>query len=408
MQKIQATINILFTALVSLFLLGFLGYQFIYQVSADAKVPTKSTLEGREYQQFPTVSRSSIANGQFQLSFSKYVADNAPFRNQIIIANASIQHSLIAIANYPFDFETVPTFLGSQYLYAPSEDRLSAMPLTQSDELEESLINAAETWTTLIDKNPDTLWYVYMPDRSNVSQVSPGHDLVANPADRGYWKEYFFSRLPESCTYIEGGYEDRAQWEADFFRTDHHWQVFGAFAAYQDIASQMGLTPIKDVSYFKTGAGSFWGSFSRGGLFSELDGDSIWDIYYPSSDLEVRVNGQVVSPAFLDKGLSNTDGSFEQRDQFQNKYAEWFHNDCGLIEIENKTAETNRSLLIIGDSYTNNFDRLFAENFGKVYVLDPRYYSGNVSQFVSSIQPTDALIMLSTIWNEKSVLEKIE
>ncbi len=94
--------------------------------------------------------------------------------------------------------------------------------------------------------------------------------------------------------------------------------------------------------------------------------------------------------------------------RFQNVYAEWFHSDHGLIEIENESAETDKTLLIIGESFTNNVERLFAESYRKVYVVDPRLFEGNISQLMVAASPDDALVILSGTWSSEDVLKCIK
>lgn len=63
-------------------------------------------------------------------------------------------------------------------------------------------------------------------------------------------------------------YFEQADREPLFFRTDHHWTVYGAFAAYQAWARSVGLTPLQMEDYTaKTVSADFLGTlYSKANL----------------------------------------------------------------------------------------------------------------------------------------------
>ena len=408
MSRAQKIANIVFVGIISAMLFSVIGYEVIQHVIPGFNVPRESYLEGRKYQHFQKPTVHAFVNGDFQTSFSKSIADDIPLRDKVIALNAAAQRSVIEIANAPFNFEAYPTFFGAGYVCIPAMGRVSAMPPVQSVDLATSIDGAASSWSAFIEKYPDIRWFVFMPDWPSISFVSPVHDLIANPVDRAYWEDRFFSKLPESCTYVDGAYEDVDDWESAFFKTDHHWQIQGAFAAYRKIAKTLGVTPIESVELYETDSGQFYGAYARSGLCFPDEGDAVWDIAYDSSPLIVRINGKAVDPTSLDEGFHDPGTSYRAQSEFQNIYAEWFHSDHGLIEIENENAETSKTLLIIGESFSNNFERLFAENYCKIYVVDPRLFEGDINQLIAAAHPDDALVILSGTWCSEDVLKCIK
>ena len=408
MSKAQKVANIAFVAVISAMLFSVIGYEVIPHVIPGFNAPQESYLEGRKYQHFQKPTVQAFANGDFQASFSKSIADDIPLRDKVIALNAAAQRGIIEIANAPFSFEAYPTFFGARYVSIPAMGRISATPSVQNAELAASIDEAASLWSAFIEKYPDTRWFVFMPDWPSISLVNPVHDLIANPVDRTYWEDRFFSQLPESCAYVDGAYEDSGDWELAFFKTDHHWQIQGAFAAYRKIAKSLGVTPIGPVEFYETDSGQFYGAYARSGLCFPDGGDVVWDIAYDPSPLVVHINGKAVDPASLDEGFHDSGTLYRAQSEFQNVYAEWFHSDHGLIEIENESAETDKTLLIIGESFTNNVERLFAESYRKVYVVDPRLFEGNISQLMVAASPDDALVILSGTWSSEDVLKCIK
>jgi hypothetical protein len=85
----------------------------------------------------------------------------------------------------------------------------------------------------------------------------------------------------------------------------------------------------------------------------------------------------------------NSDGEpYNKTRLLENVYASYFHNDFAVIEITNEQAPSEETLLIIGDSFTNSFERLFAEHYHTVYVIDPRY-SESLDSFLVDHQIDD-------------------
>ena len=65
-----------------------------------------------------------------------------------------------------------------------------------------------------------------------------------------------------------------------------------------------------------------------------------------------------------------------------------------LIEITNETADSQRELVLIKDSYANAMVPFLVNHFKKVYVFDTRYYKQGPSSFIKDHpQVTDVLLL---------------
>ena len=65
-----------------------------------------------------------------------------------------------------------------------------------------------------------------------------------------------------------------------------------------------------------------------------------------------------------------------------NRYAEYFHGDMPQIVMHNQEDKSKGFLLIVGDSFTNCFERLFLKQYSNVYVYDPRLSKTDISRFL--------------------------
>ena len=387
MQKLR---NILLTALVTCGLFSVIAYDAMKLVDSSSDEQTYSALEGRKLQTFPELNIASVLNSQFQNKFEKYVADSVPLRSKIMLGNAFIQRSSIQAASLLFGFDSYPTFYGSNYCYTTSTDRIEEMPALQSSKSTEALNSSAAMFNSVAESHPDQNWYIYLPDRTSYSEASALHSLESNTMDYNYYENNFIGKLSDEFTFIDGSYASLEEHNDDFFSTDHHWQIQGAYKAYVKIAKAMGCTPIQANGFTKSCSSKFWGSCARNGLATIGKADTIYDIEYAASKLTVYINGKKNEIEALDKIYSSD--TYKKADKYSNVYAEWFHTDYGTVTIKNSKKEG--SLLIVGDSFTNNCERLYAENYGTVYVVDPRHTNETLNGFLESHQVDDVLIML--------------
>lgn len=116
---------------------------------------------------------------------------------------------------------------------------------------------------------------------------------------------------------------------------------------------------------------------------------------YKRSGLSVTADGKELSESDIDYSYSKKSGKYRKKNRFENVYAKYYHGDFGLLELTNENAESDDSLLIIGDSFSNCMERFFAENYKHVYVIDPRHYTGDISAFIDEHDITDGVFLLS-------------
>lgn len=382
-------INKIFITIVAVALFLPLGYRVCDVLIPD--IEENSDLEGRTYQTMPELSAKTISSGSFQDDMEQMVADSVPGRKGALVINAAFQRAFIQVANLPFGFEVYPTFYGSNYAYDPSLAAVMQIPETQ-DEAEDDAVQSIQAAANMVEARPEINWAFYLPQRSNVSNVSPVHDLMNDVADYSYYEELLRATLPEGCQVLEDEYSSIEEYYQNYFRTDHHWQIEGAVRAYDRICAAFGKKATTLDKFFTAYEGAFYGSNARAGL--EIDvSDTVDDVEYDASSLQVWIDGEKKDISSLDEGYS--DKKFEKRSTFDTVYASYFHGNHGLITIKNPEV-SGGTLLIIGDSYTHCNDRLFAANYQTVYVLDPRVYEGSMDEFLSEHEIDDAVFITCT------------
>ena len=385
--------NIVFVTIAALAFLGTAGN--IALTSAGIIEPIDfSYLEGRAYQTPPEVSIERVANKEFQNQAERFLADSTPFRNDILLGSASIQQAIIETSSVPFGYSTFHSFFGASYAYNNNYGCVFDLPMKKSDWWKGRLNQTAILVTDLVNNNPHIRWRMALVDRDKASESNPAHNLVSNTIDSGFFETEFYSRLPDACETIDLTYGDIESYYADYYYSDHHWRMSGAAKAYEAVIASFGFDPI-DYELVPAFSKLFYGSEARGGRVTKFS-DQFYDVSYKRSPaLSVTVENAKQPISYLDSGWDKTFENFEGSNKFENLYGVYFHGDPGQIAIANKSAESDKTLLIIGDSYSNCIERLFAEHYRNVFVLDPRFMSTRISDFIDSHDIDDAVFIWS-------------
>ncbi|MBR3307755.1 MAG: hypothetical protein IKI75_10975 [Lachnospiraceae bacterium] len=169
-----------------------------------------------------------------------------------------------------------------------------------------------------------------------------------------------------------------------YYRTDHHWKVYGAYAAYMEFCETAGLTPYaQDLYSWNKVSDSF-----RGTIYSKLN-----DSYFGSDEITS------VSCEYWDLTVDYGDGNvtdspynpdyLEKRDS----YSYFLDNQHSFIEVTNNAMEGGE-IAVVKDSYANCFIPFLFNHYRKVYIFDTRYYKGGPSKFINEHKGIEDVLIL--------------
>ena len=364
--------------------------------------PKNSYLEGRVYQMRPDFTVERFADHAYQNEFEQFAADSVPCRNAVLLGNAWLQHLGITSANAAFGYPAYPTFFGSEYLESPGYGAIIEYPSSKQNVTSELLNRSLVALEESIGRHAGIHWHFALVDRSRNAVTNPAHTLVTQHADYEYYRSMFLDKLPASCPYIDLSYANAGAYFERYYRTDHHWNIAGSLDGYRKIMDALGREPLDGLEQNRVLESPFYGSEARSGL-STAYFDAILDIDKPDADLRLTVDGKKEPLSWLNEGFAGNESAFELEDTFANAYAEWFHDDAGYIHIQNPAGKG--SLLIVGDSFTNTIDYLFAYSYRDVHILDPRHHKGSLDAFLEKHAVDDALLLMgsNTLVNVKTV-----
>lgn len=336
-------------------------------------------------------SLNGFKSGEFQIAFEDRVDDCVPFKAACILGNAGIQRGAIGISSSIFGWNCYPTYYGSEFVVCPEEQRLFDMPDKATEELFEPFYATAEALTCFAGRNPEKNVYLYLaPDNQNVSGAPAAH-LVANALSYSQMLEVFrFADIGVSV--IDGGVS-YTQFLDGWYKTDHHWNILGAYSAYARIAYAMGLQ-VAGGDVISYGDVEFRGTLARRSLDDDYY-DVLVDIESDSEpNLLVTIDEDETGGSELLVQRDTYEEGRQGKNRFTSHYGEYFNFGAGMMTIENLGDHSGKELLLITDSFGFCLDRFFAENYEVVYVLDPRNSDKTANQLIYEHGKIDDILVL--------------
>lgn len=152
--------------------------------------------------------------------------------------------------------------------------------------------------------------------------------------------------------------------EQIYYRTDHHWTWYGAYAAYRE--------------YMPDGA---FGAQPE--LFSE---DFLGTTYSKTLDPSARPDSVYIAPVAgtvkVTADGKDIDFYYNEAKNEKDKYKVFFGGNYGQTNITGG-CDNGKTLLIIKDSFANSLAPLLTADFENIIMLDMRYYMGSARQLVT-------------------------
>ncbi len=183
-----------------------------------------------------------------------------------------------------------------------------------------------------------------------------------------------------------------------YYRTDHHWNLQGAYMAYAACCEADGL-PVYALDTFERSAypGFLGTTRSRSGLPA-----------LRSDVLECAEPKGPVTMTVPEDGKTYDHLIFPERAETYDGYAVYLDGNHGMLEIENPDAPGG-TLLVYKDSFANCLLPLLAADYRRIVAVDARYYGGTFSQAAEAAGKVDKVLFVyspDSMINDTSVAGK--
>ena len=173
-----------------------------------------------------------------------------------------------------------------------------------------------------------------------------------------------------------------------YFRTDHHWTADGAYYAYETFCDSKGLTPISRARRESKEFDGFLGSFYNDSKDKKLEKnpDTV-KAYLPISSTSMQcedADGKKASYSVI-YDVSGHPASL--------KYNAFIAGDNALSTITNEDLQDGSSCIVVKESFGNAFAPYLADHYQTVYVVDYRYWNGDLIKLAEEKKADDLIFV---------------
>ena len=381
-SKTDAIKTALFVAVMAIF--AFIGLLFFLR-------PTVSETEKRELTKFPEFTLESFLSGEFTSQVSLWFADTYPLREGMISANSSLE-SLYGFKEEQFisggnaDDDSGEK-VGGLYVKGDTAYQLYVC----DDQNSKRYIDLINKFATRVDGKA----HVY-------DLIAPLHYQIAlsaqtaqkYDADDGKEKiDNMYSLLSDSVTSVDALSEMQAHKdEYLYYRTDHHWTARGAYYAFVAFCNAKGIEPTALEAYESLRFDGFLGTLYSGANqpAAMKNNPDFVEAFVPMGTNSIKVtekSGNVTNYQIVNK---QTDAWYPAAGA---KYNCFIAGDNPFSEIHNPNISDGSSIVVVKESYGNAFIPFLVDSYEYVYVIDYRYWSGDLADFVIDNGIDDVLFL---------------
>lgn len=372
--------NIIFSLLIAVFCLIIFGVGAANIIAPDKDF---SESENRVLSKMPKLTFFSLTEGSFTDDFETYLTDQFIFRDEIIAMKTFIER-------VTGKKKAGGVYIGKDgYLFSAQTD-FNEKSVT---EIADALSDFAETYkesriTFMLSPNSSYVNSDKLPD----SLKFHDQNLLIQDIE-SYTLSESVSWLNLSDTFKE--YEDRASL---FYKTDHHWTTRAAYLAFTKLMAEWEKDISKTEFKFLSVADDFQGTLSsKAGVLSSFDTVEICVPEKSELSYIVSFDGQEEKKATLFD---------ESKLGEKNKYEVFLGGNYGKVTVDT-TSDSKDSLLIIKDSYANCMMPMLTPFFGKIVLIDPRYFTDGLKETVEENGFTHILFLynLNTLLEDGDLAE---
>ncbi|MBQ0041800.1 MAG: hypothetical protein KBS85_00580 [Lachnospiraceae bacterium] len=350
-----------------------------------------SEAENRYLKGKPQVTFSNLFDGSYMDDVNEYLTDQFPFRDAWISLQSGMQQAL-GKKQINGVYLAADNYLIAQYDSPQNTDRIKntfqkfAKAVSEKrEDVSKYLMLVPSAITIYADKLPE-----YAGNASQVDTINEIYDYVSELESE--------SASEDVATVDVYGYLMRSDIQSQtadkqlFYKTDHHWTTIGAYYGYQALCERMGIVPLSIDEYDRQYVTyDFHGTYSARVNLPGEKGDAICLFNRKQEKLKVLYedSGEITDSLYNLEYLEKKD-----------KYSLFLNNLHPLVVVEIENNNTGKNLVLVKDSYANSLIPFLTAHFDIIYVFDPRYYKGSISDFIMEhAEVTDVLVLynMSTI-----------
>lgn len=352
---------------------------------------------GRLYRGNPDAALDALQNLIRTRSDQKLIevaaSDQFPMRLTVIRAAKAIDRQVIKLAYLLLPDPAIPADMQSNIYVMRNESALIYAPYLFNENTTSLIDRQIKNFQTLMNTHPDINFLAYQVEMLNYSTHHPLNPYIPE-SDNGRSIAYFENNLPEGLLFAKMDLADLDEFMQDFYRTDIHWNIHGVIKAYSQIHTLL------QQSYPEISASlEFGGVISIPGIeflgtmprtsFYPIKGDALEGLDANLPDYKVYADGEEIQ---YDRSQVYYDGHYS-KDPYYYHFTEFFGGNRPFLEyvFENNS---NRNLLLIGNSFKIPLQQLIASHYNHTYIINPSLYGKlTLTDFLAQYQIDDVLFL---------------
>lgn len=327
-------------SITAIFLAAFvLLFAFAFLISEKQEF---SEGENRYLEKFPEFTFSSLKEGKYTEKLQSYLSDHFPLRNLFMGLKAETE---IALGKREIGgvYIAKDGYLIEDYAAPKNTDKI----VGQFEKFAKSLESAEVS--LMLAPTAITIYEEKLPALAPVRSQMQTRDEIYGRLD--------FSTI-DCYDALMGAKKDNEL----YYRTDHHWTGYGAYAAYTAYCEAREIEPLPLERFEITEVSTDF----KGTIYSKLN-----DAKIKADTITIFENPENRLTVYYEDKKETTDSlyNFEYLDK-KDKYSMFLNNIHPFIEITNETADSDKELAVVKDSYANCLVPFLVNHYRKVYVLD--------------------------------------
>ena len=357
-----------------LFSVFFVGMFLLDCVTPDRTV---SELENTTLTQRPKVTAqilSSAGLNRFFNDYTQYTKDQIPGRDAWISLQSFVETALLQKT------QSGGILLGDK---GQMFDRTYGLVASEERTLPRNIAAVA----SLAARCPGKVYVMVAPAASSIyPERVPAHAPLLQ-------EESYLGQIQAAVEQAGGVYlplEDALSAHKDeyiYYRTDHHWTTQGAYYAYSELCSALGLEPFDRAAHTAVDVPDFYGTFYSRARTWNAQPDTL--TYY---DLDNPLTIYTVTgPGMPTEGQTTGLYDLDKLDVYD-KYAAFLHGNNGLSRVE---GDGEGRILVVKDSYANSLIPFLTANYAQIDVVDLRNYNYGLDGLIAENGYDQILVLYS-------------
>jgi hypothetical protein len=325
---------------------------------------TFSENENRVLEPVPTPALDSILNGSFMKSAENFVGDHFPLRNAFVSLNTAEQ-LLLGKRDLAADYSTMPAEGG---VYFGEKGHIYEVLLPEKTEI---FRDNASALADFAEKSGLSLTVLPVPSGSqeqpeNLPYSAPTHD------QRQEYNE-LKQAMDQKAAVVDLFDKLSLKTGNDFyFKTDHHWNAYGAYVGYAALSEAMGFPCVKQSEFdYKTVPQPFYGTLYSKAVNTWQKPDVLVLPYAKEKHSVVQVIGKKTHQGIY----------WEEYLNKKDKYSVYLGGNPSVTVVKNPDAKGGK-LLLLKDSFANSMIPYLSQNFSEIHIIDLRYYNLDIYDYI--------------------------